>query len=129
MNYTALLVAAVVSFIIGMLWYSPVLFGNLYMKTMPHHDGNRKGMAMMMVMEFIFGLIQAYALWRILNAVGAATIDEAFMAVAVLWVGFTVINAWSVQMWENRNVRGMRITVFGNLARLLAVAAVLILAF
>ena len=32
MNYLAVFVAAVVVFIIGYLWYSPFLFGNLWMK-------------------------------------------------------------------------------------------------
>ncbi len=31
-NYWAVLVAAVVSMVIGALWYSPVLFGKLWMK-------------------------------------------------------------------------------------------------
>ena len=31
-NYVAVVGAAVVSFIIGMLWYSPLLFGNAWMK-------------------------------------------------------------------------------------------------
>ena len=31
-NYLAVLVAAIVSMVIGGLWYSPLLFGNVWMK-------------------------------------------------------------------------------------------------
>lgn len=124
MNYTALIVAAVVAFIIGMLWYSPMLFGKLYMRAAGHHDGG-KNMAGMMVLQFIFGLIQVWALWRVLNATGAATMNDALMTAGVLWLGFTVINSWSTQMWENRNITAMWISVFCNLVTLLASAAIL----
>lgn len=126
MNYTALIVAAVVSFIIGMLWYSPVLFGKMYMKSMPHHENNKSGMAFLMVLQFIFGLIQVWALSWVLNSQGVTTMNPALMTAGVLWLGFSLITAWSTQIWENRNVTGMWITVFCNLVCLLAAAAVLV---
>lgn len=126
MNYTALIVAAVVSFIIGMLWYSPMLFGKLYMKAVGGHDGNKGNMAGMMVLQFIFGLIQVWALSRILNSQGVTTVNDALMSGAIVWLGFSVINAWSTQMWENRNATGMWISVFCNLVTVLAAAAILV---
>ncbi len=115
MNYTALLVAAVVSFIIGMLWYSPVLFGKMYMKSVSHHEGgNKGGMAFMMVLQFIFGLVQVVA------------INPALMMAAVIWIGFTLVNAWSTQIWENRSTTAMWISAFCNLVCLAASAAILV---
>ncbi len=127
MNYTALLVAAVVSFIIGMLWYSPVLFGKMYMKSVSHHEGgNKGGMAFMMVLQFIFGLVQVWALWWILTTAGVVAINPALMMAAVIWIGFTLVNAWSTQIWENRSTTAMWISAFCNLVCLAASAAILV---
>lgn len=125
MNYTALLVAAVVSFIIGMLWYSPMVFGKAYMKAVGHNENNKGNMAFMMVLQFIFGLVQVWALSWTLTAQGTMTMNAALMSAAVLWLGFTLVNAWSTQMWENRNTTAMWISAFCNLVCLLASAAVL----
>lgn len=127
MNYTALIVAAVVSFIIGMLWYSPMLFGNAYMKAVGHHgDGKKNGMAFMMVLEFIFGLVSVWALRWILRSQGVATMNGALTTAAILWFGFVLMNARSTQMWENKNTNAMWISALCRLVCLLASAAILV---
>lgn len=125
MNYTALIVAAVVSFIIGMLWYSPMLFGKMWMKA-THHDGHKGNMVGQMVLEFIFGLVQVWALWWILSAQGVTEMNSALMTAGVIWVGFVLMGAWSSQLWENRNVSAMWISAVCRLVTLLVSAAILI---
>lgn len=127
MNYTALIVAAVVSFIIGMVWYSPMLFGNAYMKAVGHHgEGKKGGMAMMMVLEFIFGLVSVWALRWVLRSQGVATLNGALTTAAIIRFGFILMNAWSNQMWENKAPTAMRISALCRLVCLLAAAAVLV---
>lgn len=127
MNYTALIVAAVVSFIIGMLRYSPMLFGKAYMKAVGHHgDGNKNNMVFMMVLEFIFGLVSAWALRWVLNTQGVTMMNEALMTAGVLWLGFVLMTSWSNQLWANGNMTAMRISVFCRLVAFLASAAILV---
>ncbi len=83
-------------------------------------------MAGMMVLQFIFGLIQVWALRWILNSQGVATMNDALMSAGIIRLGFSVMNAWSTQIWENRNATGMWISVFCNLVCLLASAAILV---
>lgn len=127
MNYTALIVAAVVSFIIGMLWYSPMLFGKAYMKAVGHHgDGNKGNMVFMMVLEFIFGLVSVRALRWVLNSLGVTEMNDALMTGGILWLGFVLMNSWSNNMWSNGNMTAMWISAICRLVTMLAAAAILI---
>jgi len=127
MDYTAILVAAVVSFIIGALWYSPMLFGKMYGKAVGHHgDGNKNSMVMMMVLEFIFVLVTVRALRRVMNQLGVATMEGALTTAFILWIGFILMNAWSNQMRANSNTTAMRISALCRLVIMLASAAIII---
>lgn len=125
MNYTALIVAAVVSFIIGMLWYSPMLFGNMWMKA-SGHEMKKGNMAGVFVLQFIFGLIQVWALQWILTAQGVTMLQPALITGLVVWFGFMLMNAWSNQIWENKNPAAMWIGAFCNLVVILVTAAILV---
>lgn len=128
MNYTALIVAAVVSFIIGAIWYSPMLFGKVWMKASGMHEGANKGgnMAGMFVLQFIFGLIQVWALAWLLRMQGVITMQSALLTGLVIWGGFVLMNAWGAQLWETKSHTAMWISVFCNLITVLVAAAILV---
>lgn len=127
MNYTALLVAAVVSFIIGMLRYSPMLFGKMYMKAAGHHgDGNKGNMMGMMVMEFIFNLVTVRALSRVLTSQGVTEMNDALMSAGVIRIGFILVTTWSNQMRSNGSAAVLWISSLCRLVTLMAAAAILL---
>ncbi len=127
MNYTAIIVAAVVTFIIGMLWYSPMLFGKMYMKAVGHHgDNNKNNMVFMMVLEFIFNLVTVWALYWIFMKAGVTEMNDALMTAGVLWLGFSLITTWSNNMWANGNNTVMWISSICRLICALAAGALLI---
>lgn len=128
MNYTALLVAAVVSFIIGMLWYSPMLFGKAYMKATGHHEGGNKGnMAMMMVLQFIFGLVQVRVLSWIFTTQTVVTMQHGLLTALMTWVGFVLITAWTAQLWDAKSSHtAMWISTLCNLVCILVSASILV---
>ena len=82
-NYWAVLVAAIAQFVIGMAWYSPMLFGKTWMKEMGLTDkdmkaSKEKGMMKEMVIALISALVMAYVLshvtWMSGEVLGSADI-------------------------------------------------------
>lgn len=63
-NYLAVFVAAILSFVIGGAWYSPVLFGNIWMKEMgfTEQDTKNSNMAKIFGLSFILALIISFNL-------------------------------------------------------------------
>jgi Protein of unknown function (DUF1761) len=61
LNYLAILVAALSTFLIGGLWYSPAVFGKAWMKENGFTEESLKGgnMAKIFGLAFILGLIAA----------------------------------------------------------------------
>ncbi|HNV31146.1 MAG TPA: DUF1761 domain-containing protein, partial [Cyclobacteriaceae bacterium] len=61
LNYLAILVAALSTFLIGGLWYSPALFGKAWMKENGFTEESMKGGNMVKIfgLAFILGLIAA----------------------------------------------------------------------
>ena len=68
-NIWAVIVSALSAFLIGSLWYSPVLFGNLWMKEagMDPEKIENSNMAKIFGLAFIFILFMAYSLAMFLN--------------------------------------------------------------
>ena len=65
-NYVAVLVAAVVAFILGSIWYSPVLFSKAWMAEIGMNreadGGSRPSMGSLLTLAFVTALIAAYAM-------------------------------------------------------------------
>lgn len=85
MNLWAVLLAAVSSFFLGGLWYSPVLFGRAWNA----ENGGQKQAghpAKVFGISFLFSLISAFAFARWLGA--APPLDTALKAGALVGFGF-----------------------------------------
>ena len=107
-NYLAVLVASVASFIFGWAWYSPILFGNLWMKLNNISKRDMKkpssgGMAKMMIVAFITTLITACVLSSVLNAFAVTSLTSAIYTSFLIWLGFlactTLIGS---VLWDNK---------------------------
>ena len=63
-NYLAVLVAALVTFVIGGIWYSPAVFGKAWMKENGFTEESLKNrnMAKIFGLSFVLGLIAAFNL-------------------------------------------------------------------
>ena len=85
-NYIALLVATVVSYAMGMLWYSPILFGKTWMRL-------TKVRSMKITLWiFIGGILSAFVLCYVLAFViqfsGVQTFIDGALIGVLLWLGF-----------------------------------------
>src|SRR5579884_1339738 len=90
LNYLAVLVTAVVIFILGGLWYSKALFANRWValqgKTMEEIQASSKPTAMMFVQVFVCGLVIAYVVAVIENHFVNLSVARGAMIGVLLWL-------------------------------------------
>lgn len=66
-NYVAVLLAALSSFAVGMVWYAKPVFGAKWMKMVGMNESKaQKGMAQAMAMSFVASLAAAYVLAHVI---------------------------------------------------------------
>ena len=88
-NWLAVVVAAIVAFVVGMIWYSPQLFGKEMMESMPKSRGGKKpSVAMPMLGAFIATLITAFVLEALISAYGTTSYTGALKWAGAIWLGF-----------------------------------------
>ena len=107
LNYIAVLVAAVVSMIIGAAWYSKFLFGGMWMKLMHFSDADmakakEKGMGKSYALGFVSQLVMATILGSLLKMLGASDVSSALATAFWVWLGFIATTMSHTVLWENR---------------------------
>lgn len=104
-NFLAIVVASLSSFVIGSVWYSPILFGKIWMKELNFTDEDlRKGnMAKLYISSFILSFIIAFNLAMFLgNNAGIAWGISAGALASVGWVATAIgLN----YLFEDRSLR------------------------
>ena len=127
-NLWAVLITAIVSMIVGALWYGP-LFGKAWMRFVGFNKDSVKKMKMTatksMTLGFIGSLIMAYVLAVFVGLSGANTLVEGAMVGFWVWLGFAMpINA-SVFLWEGKSIKLFFLNTFQYLIKLKLMAAIL----
>ena len=130
-NYLAVLVAAIVAMVIGGLWYSPMLFGNIWMRLSglsgkDMKKAKEKGMAKSYLLTFIGSLVAACVLATLLGMIGATNLTQALQLACLLWVGFFVTSALSSVLWEGKPWALYLINVLCHLVTLIVTALILV---
>ena len=131
-NYWAVLVSGIVSMIIGGLWYSPVLFGKLWMKLSnisekQIEEAKKKGMAKSYVIMFVSTLVMGYILAHFVGYVQAKTVTDAFMLALWTWLGFIVTVLISSVLWEGKSYKLYLLNIFHYLVTLVVMSIILTL--
>ena len=102
LNHLHILVAAVIQWILGALWYS-LLFARPWMALTGHTKGERpKGAVVAMITSFIGGLILAFVLAHVVMWAGATTWCWGAFVGFVCWLGFIAAPLLSETMYEQR---------------------------
>lgn len=97
-NYVAVLLAAVASFVVGFLWYSPLLFGNVWMKlrgtTKASMKKGQKNMGILYTLSFVVGILMAYVLSHVMtlsmNYFGYPKLNTGLTSAFWMWTGFVM---------------------------------------
>jgi hypothetical protein len=108
-NYLHVLVAAVVVFVLGWLWYSPLLFFKPWMRARGLDPVAAMAGAKMpggkLLVELVRCFILAYVITRFVALLGIASLMGAVHFGLMLWIGFPVILLAGSVLWENTPVK------------------------
>jgi len=91
MNYWAIAVSAVVAFVVGALWYSPLLFGKAYLQVRglsPDAMADMRPPAWEMIGELVKNLVVAFVLSHFVVRLDVADWKAALQLGLWVWVGF-----------------------------------------
>lgn len=104
-NLLAVLVCSIFTFVLGGLWYSKLLFANLFMKYINKSEEELKqgGVGLTFLYEFVAILVTNYVLAAIILFVGAADFWRGFQIGIILWIGFVAMTHLSTVTFEKRN--------------------------
>lgn len=105
-NFVAVLVAGVASFVIGGLWYSGMLFGPMWVKLLGWDEKRaaeaKKGGSQSMAIGFLATLVTAYVLAYFVNMFGATDAQGGVRAAFWLWLGFVATTQLGGFLWEKK---------------------------
>jgi hypothetical protein len=92
-NYIAVLVSGVVIFVLGGLWYSPILFAKKWMSLMGKTEAELRAaasgsMPLMYLLALVCGLLSAWALAVVLNHFADLTPLRGAEVGFLCWLGF-----------------------------------------
>lgn len=130
-NYLAMIVAGVVSYAIGALWYSPVMFGKEWSKLIGLSEKNAKAakdrMTQVYAIGFVAALVGAFVLARLLVWTRASDLVSALKIGGWIWLGFILV--WMLNGWlyEQKPLKLLVINAGYALVAILASCAILIL--
>ena len=102
-NYLALLVAAVVKFFIGFVWFT-LLFGKKWAAIQGITPGpdNKAVMTRGMIIDFVGGLVTAFVLVHATHYAGATGWWQGAAVGFFNWLGFMAVTTLSTITWEKR---------------------------
>ena len=104
-NYLAVLVAAVSCFIIGGLWYSPVLFANAWMKeaSLTQEEMKQANMVKVFGLSFVLTLIITFNLAAFLGT--DAGLVWGMTAGALAGIGWAATSLGILYLFERRSLK------------------------
>lgn len=105
----AVIVAAVVSFLVGWLWYSQALFGKLWMREsgIPKSamdKAKKKSMMTSMTGGLLAQLVMAWVLAMFISATASFGVVEGMLSAFWIWLGFVATIAFGSVLWEGKSV-------------------------
>lgn len=124
-HLVAVLVAAVVCFILGWTWYSPMLFGNVWMKEMGIKKPEKitpelkKQMMRSMTFGFLFNVLTNYVLAHFLIYMNVYSAGDAAQLGAWLWLGFALPVVMTGYLWEKKSFKLTMVAAGQTLASVL----------
>jgi hypothetical protein len=126
-NYLAVLASAVAAFVVGGLWYSPVLFGKAYMSLRGLDPNGANAMTLPlgeMAAEFARWLVIGFVLARFMTLLGIANLSAALTFGLWMWLAIYTALAGSV-VHEGTPWRLYAIHVGDGLVKILLITAIL----
>lgn len=128
-NLLAVLVCGIASMVIGFVWYSKVLFGNVWMKLSGISEAQMKkansNMPMLYGTMFIASLVMAYVLAHFASYAGAVTLMDGVVAGFWAWLGFVATTMLTGVLYEGKPMKLYFINAGYQLVTLVVMGAIL----
>lgn len=128
-NYTAVVVAAVVNMVLGFLWYSPMLFAKQWMElsgiSAKDMEAKKSGMNKTYVLMFVGALVTMYVLSMFVHFTGANTYMTGAKTGFWAWLGFVAPMMLSGMLFEGQPFKLYAIKTGYHLVSLLVAGAIL----
>lgn len=110
LNLIAVLVAAVTAMALGALWYSPLMFGNIWMKLSGMTKGDinktkKRGVGKLYLAGFIGSLLMSYVLSFLIYATGSTNMGDGVKIGMITWAGFVIPLLLSSILWEGKPLK------------------------
>ncbi len=109
LNYVAMLVVVIVSMVLGMAWYSPLLFGKIWMKHIGLHQKSKEEMEKMKkeagpayIGTVITSFVMAYVMSHFVDYLQATTAVAGALSGFWLWLGFVATTSLSGYLFEKK---------------------------
>ncbi|MDP3771866.1 MAG: DUF1761 domain-containing protein [bacterium] len=129
-NFWAVVAAAVTSFIVGSVWYSPMMFGDVWARNLGKSPGElermkKAPMATPVVGMFVGSLVMAYILAHFVTYLNVRSLADAFLLAFWLWLGFIVTVSISAVLFEHRSKKVFFINIAFQLVNLFVASVIL----
>jgi hypothetical protein len=110
-NYLAVLIATIVTMVLGFLWYSPILFSNAWVKEMGlKMEGMSGGGPLTYVLTALTALFGALILAILVSMVGERTIASGVTVGILIGIGISVKIGMNF-LFESRTLKLYLITI------------------
>jgi hypothetical protein len=105
LNWFAVIAAAAASFVIGGVWYSPILFGNVWMRETGLRDEElrKRNMGLIFGTSFVLSLVIAFNLAAFLA--GPPDLAWGMTAGALAGIGWVATSFGITYLFESRSMR------------------------
>lgn len=125
-NWLAVIVAAVVGIVIGIIWYAPPVFGRRWARAagieLPQPG---QVQPMTYVGAVVTALVTAYVLAVLIGGLGAAALVDGAIVGAVVWLGFVATYLASGVFFERRSTEWWAINAGQALVSLVVMGAII----
>lgn len=129
-NYAAVAASALLYWVLGGLWYSPLMFGGKFIEIMrwsPEQVARiqAEGAGAQLALAFLGSLVAAYVLAHLVRYTSAETAASGAKTGLWLWLGFVVTTNLNTVFFEFRPVGLFLINIAYHLVAFLAMGALL----
>ena len=129
-NYLAVVLAAVSTFVVGMVWYAKPLFGTAWANMVGLSEKEQKaGMWKAMAKSLVAALLTAYVLAHVAflsnSYFGNSFIQDTLSTAFWLWLGISAANTIRQDSFEQRRMKLTAINLGNQLATLLVMGLII----
>ncbi len=132
LNWLAILVAAISTMVVGLLWYSPLLFAKPWIREMGYDPNDkagkeemRKGAGRAYTGSFAASLISAFTLALILHGLRAEDLHFGLMVSFHVWLGFVATVQFTGALFAKQSMKVFGINTGYQLVCYLVMGAIL----